>query len=175
MHLLCRCFDKLTVCMLELLQMSARIQNDQEQLYLSLDKYRTAVSQLAGVTTSRVAVLSFLTDAPATSLVGHHRRLTSTGSSSGSASDYFYYYYHSDEASEWAAPVDDAGDQLQVLQLHSSSSRSLQRRCWQRPCICASAGCWAAHPATDEAASKQPHRRQEPVAKHAAVVKHRIL
>eukprot|EP00879_Flechtneria_rotunda_P020999 GHRR01022115.1.p1 GENE.GHRR01022115.1~~GHRR01022115.1.p1 ORF type:complete len:594 (-),score=223.72 GHRR01022115.1:332-1849(-) len=58
------------------LMMSARLQNEQSELYLSLDRYKNAVAQLAGVTSSRVAVLSFLADAPATSLIGHRRRLT---------------------------------------------------------------------------------------------------
>jgi len=55
------------------LMMSARLASGQNQLYAALDKYKAAVAQLAGVTTTRVAVLSFLADTPATSLVG--RRL----------------------------------------------------------------------------------------------------
>jgi hypothetical protein len=53
--------------------MSARLANGQNQLYAALDKYKAAVAQLAGVTTSRVAVLSFLADTPPASIVG--RRL----------------------------------------------------------------------------------------------------
>jgi hypothetical protein len=63
------------MCCLLLLQMSARLSSGQNQLYAALDKYKAAVAQLAGVTTSRVAVLSFLSDTPAASLVG--RRLSS--------------------------------------------------------------------------------------------------
>lgn len=73
------------------LQMSARLSSGQNQLYAALDKYKAAVAQLAGVTTTRVAVLSFLADTPATSLVG--RRLAAatplpaaSSSSSGSSS-----------------------------------------------------------------------------------------
>jgi hypothetical protein len=58
--------------------MSSRLASSQSQLYLSLDKYKAAVAQLAGVATTRVAVLSFLADSPATSLVGGlGRRLAS--------------------------------------------------------------------------------------------------
>lgn len=53
--------------------MSSRLASSQNALYAALDKYKAAVAQLAGVTTTRVAVLSFLSDTPATSLVG--RRL----------------------------------------------------------------------------------------------------
>jgi hypothetical protein len=63
-----------------------RLENSQEVLYRSLDKYKAAVAQLAGVTTSRVAVLSFLTDAPATSLIGKRRRLAAAGGSSDGSS-----------------------------------------------------------------------------------------
>jgi hypothetical protein len=63
-----------------------RLENSQEVLYRSLDKYKAAVAQLAGVTTSRVAVLSFLTDAPATSLIGKRRRLAAADSSSEGSS-----------------------------------------------------------------------------------------
>jgi hypothetical protein len=63
-----------------------RLENSQEVLYRSLDKYKAAVAQLAGVTTSRVAVLSFLTDAPATSLIGKRRRLVAADSSSEGSS-----------------------------------------------------------------------------------------
>lgn len=68
-----------------ILQVIARLSNDQEELYLALDKYKSAVAQLAGVTTSRVAVLSFLTSEPATSLIG--RRLQQQTSASSSSSD----------------------------------------------------------------------------------------
>ncbi|WIA15148.1 hypothetical protein OEZ85_001835 [Tetradesmus obliquus] len=69
------------------LMVSVRLENSQEVLYRSLDKYKAAVAQLAGVTTSRVAVLSFLSDAPATSLIGKRRRLAAAGSSSSEGSD----------------------------------------------------------------------------------------
>lgn len=69
------------------LQMSARLANGQNQLYAALDKYKAAVAQLAGVTTSRVAVLSFLADTPPASIIG--RRLAAAepfGNSSSSRS-----------------------------------------------------------------------------------------
>ncbi|KAF8060553.1 Invadolysin [Scenedesmus sp. PABB004] len=73
------------------LMVSARLSNDQEALYLALDKYKAAVAQLAGVATSRVAVLSFLTDAPATSLIGRRRaarrRLAAAGGGGDSDGD----------------------------------------------------------------------------------------
>jgi hypothetical protein len=69
-----------------LLQMSARLASGQNQLYAALDKYKAAVAQLAGVTTSRVAVLSFLSDTPAASLVG--RRLSSITPLEAAASSY---------------------------------------------------------------------------------------
>jgi len=59
------------------LVMTCRLSNRQEQLYVGLDKFKSAVAQLAGVSNSRVAVLSYSMNTPASSIIGG-RRLTST-------------------------------------------------------------------------------------------------
>jgi hypothetical protein len=110
--------------------MSARLSNDQNALYAALDKYKAAVAQLAGVTTSRVAVLSFLSDTPATSLVG--RRLAAAtplypASSSSSSSKRRALQQSSSSSSAWSwelLPMEVAEEGL-VSSAAAASSRGL--------------------------------------------------
>jgi hypothetical protein len=108
--------------------MSARLSNDQNALYAALDKYKAAVAQLAGVTTSRVAVLSFLSDTPATSLVG--RRLaaaTPLHPASSSSSKRRALQQASSSSSEWSwelLPMETAEEGLLLNTSAAGSSSS---------------------------------------------------
>lgn len=96
-------------------QVVVRLSSDQEELYLALDKYKSAVAQLAGVTTSRVAVLSFLTSEPATSLIGRRLQDSSTWGSSGEAGSLLQQL-----------PDGEGDSSRMLLQTHDSSSVLLE-------------------------------------------------
>jgi hypothetical protein len=97
-----------------MLQMSARLASGQNQLYAALDKYKAAVAQLAGVTTSRVAVLSFLADTPAASLVG--RRLAAVTPLPASSSSSRSLQQANSDSSAWS---------WQLLPLHPEEKWSV--------------------------------------------------
>lgn len=100
-------------CLAPVLQMSARLASGQNQLYAALDKYKAAVAQLAGVTTSRVAVLSFLADTPAASLVGRRLAAVTPLPASGSSSSRTLQQANSDSSNAWSwelLPLDPEED-----------------------------------------------------------------